>query len=84
MTDMDIKEIALVEDIAALGKIYTDCRASANEIHRNGSWDAVDVAKANALRALNLASRYAAEQILQKIRNHAADLNQEGTKNDNT
>ena len=74
MTDMDIKEIALVEEIATLGKIYTDCRASANEIHRNGSWDAV---KANVLSALNLASRYAAEQILQKIRDYAADLNQE-------
>ena len=83
MTDMDIKEIALVEEIAALGKIYTDCRASANEIHRNGSWDAVDVAKANALRTLNLVSHYAAEQILQKIRDYAVDLNQGGTKNDN-
>ena len=74
MTDMDIKEIALVEDIATLGKIHIDCRTSADMLYKNGSFDNVN---ANAISTLNLASRYAAEQILQKIRNYAADLNQE-------
>lgn len=79
MTDMDIKEIALVEDIATLGKIYCDCRASADELCRKG-FGCINL---KAMSALAFARRYAAEQILQKIRDYAADLNAEGTGNDN-
>lgn len=80
MTDMDIKENALVEDIATLGKIYCDCRSAGNDICRNGDWNAV---KSSALKALNFASYYAAEEIHRKINDYAADLNAGGTGNDN-
>lgn len=80
MTGMDIKEIALVEEIATLGKIHIDCRASADMLYKNGSFDNVN---ANAISVLNLSSRYAAEQILQKIRDYAADLNAEEAEDDN-
>lgn len=72
--DMTTAEIALVEDIAALGKIYVDCRASYNGVYLISDWGAV---KVDALDALNFARFYAAKQILQKIRDYAADINKE-------
>ena len=86
MTDMKIKELKidelfLIDEIATLCKIRTDCHDSAIELFGSIQFGKVNPDEISALKraedALHFAARCADRLIIQKIRDYAADLNQE-------
>ena len=76
MTERELKEQQLVEELAALGKIYTDSRAALLARHNDLGYR-TDVAD-----ALANTYRYAADKMIQLLRNYAADSEEDSNAND--